>query len=141
MAQAELEPLREGQIAQTDEDDMGMTYSELSTIGRLRKVREKLIWFFKNKIALDNDNHPSSFPLSAVIEVRAGVHVQDPRAEMEGRLFPKRGKCIVFYAFPTGVARKTVMNMHAGGGEGEAILWSVWTEQAQGHNANALVSC
>jgi len=46
MVQAELEPLREGQIAQTDEDDMGMTYSELSTIGRLRKVRGKKIWFF-----------------------------------------------------------------------------------------------
>ena len=34
---AELEPLNDGQIAQTDEADMGMTYSELSTYGRLRR--------------------------------------------------------------------------------------------------------
>ncbi|XP_074651394.1 glutamine-dependent NAD(+) synthetase-like isoform X2 [Tubulanus polymorphus] len=34
---AELEPLVQGQVAQTDEDDMGMTYEELSTYGRLRK--------------------------------------------------------------------------------------------------------
>lgn len=36
---AELEPLAEGgRIAQTDEQDMGMTYAELSAYGRLRKV-------------------------------------------------------------------------------------------------------
>ncbi|XP_071942209.1 glutamine-dependent NAD(+) synthetase-like isoform X2 [Antedon mediterranea] len=35
---AELEPLANGQIAQTDEMDMGMTYSELSLFGRLRKM-------------------------------------------------------------------------------------------------------
>jgi NAD+ synthase (glutamine-hydrolysing) len=36
---AELEPLgAEGQIAQTDEADMGMSYEELSMFGRLRKV-------------------------------------------------------------------------------------------------------
>ncbi|KAG5669163.1 hypothetical protein PVAND_017058 [Polypedilum vanderplanki] len=34
---AELEPLHEGQLAQTDEQDMGMTYAELSEFGRLRK--------------------------------------------------------------------------------------------------------
>lgn len=34
---AELEPLKDGQLAQTDEQDMGMTYSELSQYGRLRK--------------------------------------------------------------------------------------------------------
>lgn len=34
---AELEPLEEGQIMQTDEQDMGMTYAELSQFGRLRK--------------------------------------------------------------------------------------------------------
>lgn len=34
---AELEPLKEGQLAQTDEEDMGMTYAELSVFGRLRK--------------------------------------------------------------------------------------------------------
>lgn len=36
-ATAELEPLVEGQIAQTDENDMGMTYAELSVFGKLRK--------------------------------------------------------------------------------------------------------
>ncbi|XP_077999861.1 glutamine-dependent NAD(+) synthetase-like [Glandiceps talaboti] len=35
---AELEPLADGQIAQTDEVDMGMTYKELSVYGRLRKM-------------------------------------------------------------------------------------------------------
>ncbi|XP_073514933.1 glutamine-dependent NAD(+) synthetase isoform X1 [Phyllobates terribilis] len=35
---AELEPLTDGQVSQTDEDDMGMTYDELSVYGRLRKV-------------------------------------------------------------------------------------------------------
>lgn len=35
---AELEPLVEGKLAQTDEEDMGMTYVELSQFGRLRKI-------------------------------------------------------------------------------------------------------
>ncbi|KOB67091.1 putative glutamine-dependent NAD(+) synthetase [Operophtera brumata] len=35
---AELEPLTDGQITQTDEQDMGMTYDELSEFGRLRKT-------------------------------------------------------------------------------------------------------
>uniref|UniRef100_H3B705 Glutamine-dependent NAD(+) synthetase n=1 Tax=Latimeria chalumnae TaxID=7897 RepID=H3B705_LATCH len=35
---AELEPLRAGQVSQTDEADMGMTYAELSVYGRLRKI-------------------------------------------------------------------------------------------------------
>lgn len=34
---AELEPLKDGQLAQTDEEDMGMTYAELSVFGKLRK--------------------------------------------------------------------------------------------------------
>uniref|UniRef100_A0A1I8NS65 Glutamine-dependent NAD(+) synthetase n=1 Tax=Stomoxys calcitrans TaxID=35570 RepID=A0A1I8NS65_STOCA len=34
---AELEPLQDGQLMQTDEQDMGMTYAELSEYGRLRK--------------------------------------------------------------------------------------------------------
>ncbi|XP_022362428.1 glutamine-dependent NAD(+) synthetase isoform X2 [Enhydra lutris kenyoni] len=37
-ATAELEPLTNGQVSQTDEEDMGMTYAELSVYGRLRKV-------------------------------------------------------------------------------------------------------
>ncbi|CAK8690570.1 unnamed protein product [Clavelina lepadiformis] len=35
---AELEPLTEGEVTQTDEHDMGMTYQELSTFGKLRKI-------------------------------------------------------------------------------------------------------
>lgn len=35
---AELEPLREGQAPQTDEQDMGMSYAELGVYGRLRKL-------------------------------------------------------------------------------------------------------
>ncbi|XP_041973057.1 glutamine-dependent NAD(+) synthetase [Aricia agestis] len=35
---AELEPLAGGQVAQTDEADMGMTYAELAEFGRLRKT-------------------------------------------------------------------------------------------------------
>ncbi|OWK17331.1 NADSYN1 [Cervus elaphus hippelaphus] len=37
-ATAELEPLAHGRVSQTDEEDMGMTYAELSIFGRLRKV-------------------------------------------------------------------------------------------------------
>ncbi|XP_019510209.1 PREDICTED: glutamine-dependent NAD(+) synthetase [Hipposideros armiger] len=37
-ATAELEPLTDGQVSQTDEEDMGMTYAELSVYGRLRKL-------------------------------------------------------------------------------------------------------
>ena len=35
---AELEPLKEGESVQTDEQDMGMTYAELGIYGRLRKI-------------------------------------------------------------------------------------------------------
>ena len=34
---AELEPLAEGKLVQTDEEDMGMSYQELAQYGRLRK--------------------------------------------------------------------------------------------------------
>ncbi|KAM5317233.1 glutamine-dependent NAD(+) synthetase [Glossophaga mutica] len=37
-ATAELEPLADGQVSQTDEEDMGVTYAELSVLGRLRKA-------------------------------------------------------------------------------------------------------
>ena len=37
---AELEPLTAGQIQQTDEADMGLTYEELSLFGRLRKMQK-----------------------------------------------------------------------------------------------------
>jgi len=30
--------LKEGEIAQTDEEDMGLTYAELCIFGRLRKI-------------------------------------------------------------------------------------------------------
>ena len=36
---AELEPLAAGSQQQTDEEDMGMTYRELSVYGRLRKCQ------------------------------------------------------------------------------------------------------
>lgn len=36
---AELEPLVNDEVTQTDEDDMGMTYDELSQFGRLRKQK------------------------------------------------------------------------------------------------------
>jgi NH3-dependent NAD+ synthetase len=35
---AELRPLKGGEIEQTDEEDMGMSYDELGIFGRLRKV-------------------------------------------------------------------------------------------------------
>ncbi|KAG8522567.1 LOW QUALITY PROTEIN: Glutamine-dependent NAD(+) synthetase, partial [Galemys pyrenaicus] len=37
-ATAELEPLTDGQVSQTDEEDMGLSYAELSVLGRLRKA-------------------------------------------------------------------------------------------------------
>ena len=36
---AELEPLRDGHAPQTDEEDMGMSYDELTEYGVLRKAR------------------------------------------------------------------------------------------------------
>ncbi|KAG9255412.1 glutamine-dependent NAD(+) synthetase [Emericellopsis atlantica] len=41
---AELIPLKEGQAVQTDEEEMGLTYRELSTFGRLRKVHKCGAW-------------------------------------------------------------------------------------------------
>ncbi|OCT83757.1 glutamine-dependent NAD(+) synthetase [Xenopus laevis] len=54
---AELEPLTDGKVSQTDEDDMGMTYAELSVYGKLRKVLKagpysmfcKLLLMWKNR--------------------------------------------------------------------------------------------
>ena len=37
---AELKPIVEGQKEQTDEDDMGMSYEELDTFGKLRKIEK-----------------------------------------------------------------------------------------------------
>ncbi|XP_072321147.1 glutamine-dependent NAD(+) synthetase-like [Eucyclogobius newberryi] len=56
---AELEPLTDGQVSQTDEADMGMTYKELSVIGRLRKISKcgpfsmfcKLIHMWKDTLS------------------------------------------------------------------------------------------
>uniref|UniRef100_A0A3Q4BJK3 Glutamine-dependent NAD(+) synthetase n=1 Tax=Mola mola TaxID=94237 RepID=A0A3Q4BJK3_MOLML len=56
---AELEPLTDGHVSQTDEADMGMTYSELSVIGRLRKISKcgpfsmfcKLIYMWKDVLS------------------------------------------------------------------------------------------
>nr|XP_019935239.1 PREDICTED: glutamine-dependent NAD(+) synthetase [Paralichthys olivaceus] len=56
---AELEPLTDGQVSQTDEADMGMTYSELSVMGRLRKISKcgpfsmfcKLIHMWKDSLS------------------------------------------------------------------------------------------
>lgn len=56
-ATAELLPLSEGAIVQTDEVEMGLTYEELSCMGRLRKSSRcgplstfnKLIYVWKNK--------------------------------------------------------------------------------------------
>lgn len=56
---AELEPLTDGQVSQTDEEDMGMTYSELSVIGQLRKIAKcgpfsmfcKLIHLWKDALS------------------------------------------------------------------------------------------
>ncbi|XP_074523390.1 glutamine-dependent NAD(+) synthetase [Halichoeres trimaculatus] len=56
---AELEPLTDGQVSQTDEADMGITYSELSVIGRLRKISKcgpfsmfcKLIHMWKDALS------------------------------------------------------------------------------------------
>ncbi|XP_048402019.1 glutamine-dependent NAD(+) synthetase isoform X1 [Stegostoma tigrinum] len=53
---AELEPLSEGQTSQTDEADMGMTYTELSVFGKLRKIAKcgpysmfcKLLYMWKS---------------------------------------------------------------------------------------------
>lgn len=53
---AELKPLAEGKMQQTDEDDLGLTYKEMSTLGKLRRIEhlgpyfsfKKLIFQWKN---------------------------------------------------------------------------------------------
>lgn len=40
LATAELLPLSEGAVVQTDEAEMGLTYDELSCMGRLRKTNK-----------------------------------------------------------------------------------------------------
>jgi len=59
---AELEPLSsDGTVAQTDEVDMGMTYSELSAFGRLRKVaRCGPVSMYRSLMATWHDVHPPS---------------------------------------------------------------------------------
>ncbi|KAB0401092.1 hypothetical protein E2I00_019559, partial [Balaenoptera physalus] len=55
-ATAELEPLAHGRVSQTDEEDMGVTYAELSVYGRLRKIAKmgpysmfcKLLYMWKD---------------------------------------------------------------------------------------------
>lgn len=37
MPTAELRPLRDGQVVQTDEEEIGLTYEELSLFGSLRR--------------------------------------------------------------------------------------------------------
>jgi NAD+ synthase (glutamine-hydrolysing) len=34
---AELRPLQDGQVVQTDEDEIGLTYDELAIIGKIRR--------------------------------------------------------------------------------------------------------
>ncbi|XP_022900421.1 glutamine-dependent NAD(+) synthetase isoform X2 [Onthophagus taurus] len=57
---AELEPLKEGALMQTDEEDMGMTYAELSIFGRLRKQERcgPYSMFYKLKDRWGNDCSP-----------------------------------------------------------------------------------
>ena len=59
---AELEPIREGVAAQTDEQDMGMTYEELGIYGRLRKLsRCGPVSMFRHLLVLWQDRSAFSF--------------------------------------------------------------------------------
>lgn len=70
---AELEPLADGQLAQTDEQDMGMTYGELSEFGRLRKQHFcgpysmfcKLIHLWRDACSPEQVRKLSGFPKSS----------------------------------------------------------------------------
>uniref|UniRef100_A0A1I8BIG3 Glutamine-dependent NAD(+) synthetase n=1 Tax=Meloidogyne hapla TaxID=6305 RepID=A0A1I8BIG3_MELHA len=55
---AELRPLKNGQIVQTDEEDIGLTYNELSEFGKLRKP-ECLgpVGIFKNLLHFWNEKY------------------------------------------------------------------------------------
>lgn len=55
---AELRPLKNGQIVQTDEEDIGLTYNELSEFGKLRKP-ENLgpVGIFKNLLNFWNEKY------------------------------------------------------------------------------------
>uniref|UniRef100_A0A8C2IME4 Glutamine-dependent NAD(+) synthetase n=1 Tax=Cyprinus carpio TaxID=7962 RepID=A0A8C2IME4_CYPCA len=71
---AELEPLTDGKVVQTDEADMGMTYSELSVIGRLRKISKcgpysmfcKLIHSWKETFSPSQVKHALNFSVLIV---------------------------------------------------------------------------
>eukprot|EP00775_Hariotina_reticulata_P006615 gene6615-6843_t len=70
---AELEPLREGVKPQNDEDDMGMTYQELGTYGRLRKiVRCGPVAMFRHCCQIWREQH-----CPAVVADKARVQQQD----------------------------------------------------------------
>lgn len=58
-ATAELMPLADGDLVQTDEADMGMTYAELSTMGRARKIdRAGPYSMFVSLTSIWRDIHP-----------------------------------------------------------------------------------
>ncbi|OMJ82849.1 hypothetical protein SteCoe_16382 [Stentor coeruleus] len=56
---AELKPLEEGKVQQTDEDDLGMTYAEMSTMGKLRRIEHRGPVFMFKKLTCEW-NHLSS---------------------------------------------------------------------------------
>jgi NAD+ synthase (glutamine-hydrolysing) len=56
---AELKPLSEGKILQTDEEDLGLTYPEMSELGRLRRIHH-LGPYFSFKSLLSNWDMPAS---------------------------------------------------------------------------------
>ena len=74
---AELEPIREGVAAQTDEQDMGMTYEELGTYGRLRKLsRCGPVSMFRHLLVLWQDR--SAFRFHVVCNVPSRLAFQNP---------------------------------------------------------------
>lgn len=92
---AELEPLTAGNV-QSDEADMGMTYAELSTFGRLRKASRCGPWAMFTKLLHIWGPQPaalSSLPATDPRRMTAGIapplrHTGDPTAQPHEVLSP-----------------------------------------------------
>lgn len=93
---AELEPLTEGKITQTDEEDMGMTYAELSEFGRLRKtdncgpysMYQKLVHKWSDRCTPDEVNYFSCMNYFSVWQILTITnYFYTLNVSQKGRLF------------------------------------------------------
>ena len=96
---AELRPLKGGEIEQTDEEDMGMTYDELGVFGRLRKVQAAPAPRAANApgpYALRTPPAALTCPTispSPDRALRPGLNVPEASQPVAGQQLRRRGRC------------------------------------------------